>query len=171
MISALPSAPPRPRSYVLYPSPVIKDWSAVNRRHTAPVCGPFAPPRLQYLQAHCHTRCAVHGTPGIYVDVGIISLYPSSYATVSTSSASSSFFPPPLQLMMSLILLSLLLLWAHSGACTVIIVVGSYGAVVVGQVERARQAIKTLAVACLQEASYFLCQVPDALASPYLLPL
>jgi len=70
---------------------------------------------------------------------------------------------------MSLIRLSLLLLWAHSGACTVIIVVGSYGAVVVGQVERARQAIKTLAAACLQvEASYFLCQVPDPSASPYL---
>ena len=125
MISALPSAPPRPRLYVLYPSPVIKDWSAVNRRHTAPVCGPFAPPRLQYLQARCHTRCGIHSTPGIYVDVGIISLYPSSYATLSTSSASSSFFPPPLQLMMSLIRLSLLLLWAHSGACTVIIAVGS----------------------------------------------
>ena len=42
--------------------------------------------------------------------------------------------------MMSLIRLCLLLLWAHSGACTVGIVVGIYGAVVVGQVERARKA-------------------------------
>jgi hypothetical protein len=57
----------------------------------------------------------------------------------------SSFHSPPpysflLQIMMSLILLSLLLLRTYSGACTAGIVVGIYGAVVVGQVEPAPQA-------------------------------
>ena len=57
---------------------------------------------------------------------------------------SPSHSPPPpsflLRLMMSLMLLSLLLLQTHSGACTTGIVVGIYGAVVVGQVEPAPQA-------------------------------
>ena len=122
----------------------------------APVCDPFVPLRFGWcstaMQPRCHTRCSVHSTPGIFVDVGIILL------------------SLPL-----IIVILFLLLRAHSGACIVAIgiVVGIYGAFIAGQVEQARQA--TQSAGGRVSTGGIILPVPGTrcsqLASPYLLSL